>query len=92
MTEIIPDEVESSPIDQMMLTEQKSQLASALKQLQHSNERAYAIITARWLNDNNQTLQSLASQFQISTERVRQIEQKGLAQLRTTLSTMLDTH
>lgn len=49
---------------------------SALNSL---DERSRRIIEARWLNEkNNSTLHDLASEFGVSAERIRQIEQKAM--------------
>ncbi len=51
------------------------------------DERSREIIQARWATDQKATLQDLASRFGISAERVRQIEQQALRQLRGALAT-----
>ncbi|MCL4776813.1 MAG: RNA polymerase sigma factor RpoH [Gammaproteobacteria bacterium] len=55
------------------------QLHQALGSL---DERARAIIEARWMAEEKATLQELADRFGISAERVRQIEQQALRALR----------
>ena len=59
------------------------QLHQALSSL---NEREQIIIKNRWLLDKKQTLKELASQFDISLERVRQIEKSAMAKLKETLA------
>lgn len=59
--------------------EEKEQLFEALEQL---DERSLAIIQARWLAEEKVPLKTLAEQFNISMERVRQIEAKAIEQLR----------
>nr|WP_256359036.1 RNA polymerase sigma factor RpoH [Candidatus Nitrosopumilus salaria] len=55
---------------------QSTALMSALNSL---DERSRRIIEARWLNEkNNSTLHDLASEFGVSAERIRQIEQKAM--------------
>jgi RNA polymerase sigma-32 factor len=49
-------------------------LSEALGEL---NEREVQILTARKLNDSPLTLDTLSSQYNISKERVRQIETKA---------------
>lgn len=49
-------------------------------------ERDRQIIHARYLSDPIQTLRELASTFGVSIERVRQIEQRAIKKLRTSLS------
>ena len=49
--------------------------------------RSRRIIEARWLNENESaTLHDLASEFSVSAERIRQIEQKALSRMKTVLS------
>ncbi len=50
------------------------------------DERSAAIVRARWLSDQKATLQDLATQYGISAERVRQIEQAAFRRLRTELT------
>ena len=38
------------------------------------DERSQTIIRSRWLTDKKETLQTLAKQFNISLERIRQLE------------------
>jgi len=53
------------------------------KGLQALDPRSRAIVQARWLNeDNKATLQTLASEYNVSAERIRQIEQQAMQQLR----------
>ena len=49
---------------------------------EHLDERAREIVRSRWLNEDKATLHELASQFGISAERVRQLEQNALKKLR----------
>lgn len=53
-------------------------MMDAMKDL---NEREIAIIQARRLNDSPETLESLSQQFNISRERVRQIEVRAFEKL-----------
>lgn len=55
---------------------------AALNQL---DDRSQAIIRARWLDDGKLTLQDLADKYQISAERVRQLEKNAMKKLRTAL-------
>lgn len=53
------------------------------KGLQTLDPRSRAIVQARWLNeDNKTTLQALADEYKVSAERIRQIEQQAMLQLR----------
>ncbi|UJF25135.1 RNA polymerase sigma factor RpoH [Suttonella sp. R2A3] len=57
-----------------------NQLASGLSLL---DERSRDIVSARWLNeDSKTTLQTLADRYDVSAERIRQIEQQAMKQLR----------
>jgi RNA polymerase sigma-32 factor len=50
------------------------------------DERSRRIIEARWLHDGESaTLHELASEFGVSAERIRQIEQKAMARMQTAL-------
>jgi RNA polymerase sigma-32 factor len=51
----------------------------ALKQL---DARSQDIIRARWLDEDKPTLQALADKYQISAERIRQLEKNALQKLR----------
>ena len=55
-------------------------LEVAIKKLDH---RSQDIIKNRWLDDNRNTLEELASKHNISAERVRQIELDAIKQLKT---------
>ncbi len=55
---------------------QSSALSNALANL---DDRSRRIVEARWLNEkNNSTLHDLAGEFGVSAERIRQIEQKAM--------------
>lgn len=57
----------------------------ALEQL---DERSQDIIRSRWLNDNKLTLQELADKYQVSAERVRQLEKNAMNKLRVAVEGM----
>ncbi len=57
----------------------QQQLHEALVSL---DERSKDIIQTRWLTDDKTTLQELANKYQISAERVRQLEKNALAKLK----------
>ena len=68
--------VENNQFDNL----QVDQLRSALKVL---DERSLTILQARFLNeDNKATLHELADQFQVSAERIRQLEKNALKKLK----------
>lgn len=56
-----------------------SQLAHAITGL---DERSQHIIKSRWLGEDKATLQQLADKYQISAERVRQLEKNALNKLK----------
>jgi RNA polymerase sigma-32 factor len=63
---------------------QTSGLANALSCL---DERSRRIIEARWLHEGDvATLHELAAEFDVSAERIRQIEQKALSKMHTALA------
>ena len=56
-----------------------SQLAGALQTL---DQRSREILQARWLAEKKTTLQDLAKRYDVSAERIRQIEQRAIKLLR----------
>ena len=50
------------------------------------DERSKEIISRRWLDPEKQTLQELASQYGVSAERIRQLEQNAMKKLRSSIS------
>lgn len=56
-----------------------AQLAYALAQL---DERSQDIIKTRWLDENKATLHDLAAKYNISAERVRQLENQALKKIK----------
>ncbi len=61
-----------------------SGLAQALSSL---DERSRRIVESRWLReDNAATLHELAAEFNVSAERIRQIEQKALGKMHASLT------
>lgn len=57
---------------------QTDQLLTAMNEL---DDRSREIIQARWLTEKKQTLQSLAKQYGVSAERVRQLESNAMKKL-----------
>jgi len=77
MLELLPEAKPSQEdmFSRRQILENKTQvLSEALREL---NEREVQILTARKLNDSPLTLDTLSSQYNISKERVRQIETKA---------------
>ena len=58
------------------------ELAAALGQL---DDRSQDILRQRWLREEKSTLQTLAQRYNVSAERIRQIEQNALNKLRKSL-------
>lgn len=58
----------------------------ALSQL---DERSQDIIRKRWLDENKSTLHDLAAQYQISAERIRQLEKNAMLKLRGALAAVV---
>ncbi len=50
------------------------------------DERSQNIIRTRWLDDTKSTLQELANQYNISAERVRQLEKNALGKLKLSMA------
>lgn len=71
-------DVESEVINQDWDANASKRLYSAIKTL---DERSQDIIETRWLADNKITLQDLADKYQVSAERVRQIEKNAMKKL-----------
>lgn len=59
------------------------QLYAALGEL---DERSQDILQQRWLNEDKTTLQELAKKYQVSAERIRQIENNAMKKLQKRLS------
>ena len=70
----VETEVANAAWDKMAST----RLYSAIKTL---DERSQHIIQTRWLSDDKTTLQDLADKYQVSAERVRQIEKNAMKKL-----------
>ena len=76
------------PSDQLSSQEDKSNTSESLKlALNQLDERSRLIIEDRWLNENkNKTLHDLANQYNVSAERIRQIEQAALNKIKLLMS------
>lgn len=61
-------------------SDRRERLYSALA---HLDSRARDILQARWLGDNKMTLQELAEKYEVSAERIRQIEKQAMKRIRT---------
>lgn len=74
----LADEVESANWE----SHANNRLSTALVAL---DERSQDIIKTRWLAEDKSTLQDLANKYQISAERVRQLEKNALNKLKNTM-------
>lgn len=78
---------EPSPEQSVMTSDRKkresNQLHTALATL---DERSRDIVSQRWLSDDKSTLQDLAGKYDISAERVRQLENNAMKKLKTALA------
>jgi RNA polymerase sigma-32 factor len=60
----------------------QSELAGLQQALNVLDDRSADIIEKRWLSEKKSTLHQLADQYQISAERVRQIEKNAISKLK----------
>ena len=75
-----PDSDPSSIVENdNWLQGKKEQLSKALEGL---DNRSKEILMSRWLTDEKVTLKELAKQYQVSIERIRQIEEAAIQELR----------
>lgn len=65
--------------------EEKLQTVGLQRALAILDERSAQIIQTRWLSDSPATLQELADKYNVSAERIRQIESQALKKMRTVL-------
>ena len=75
-------DVESDVINADWDSNASGKLYAALKTL---DDRSQHIIQTRWLSDDKTTLQDLADKYQVSAERVRQIEKNAMKKLQTSM-------
>ena len=82
------------------LTDNSSDLADGVEQEQYQkqsqnrlfaaintlDERAKDIVSSRWLMDQKATLQDLAQKYDVSAERIRQLEKTAMKKLQVTMS------
>ena len=77
-----PDPAEIVEVDDWQ-SQARDRLQNALDTL---DERSREILQARWLADKKSTLQTLAKRYDISAERIRQLEKRAIEALRTELA------
>jgi len=56
-----------------------------LEAMEKLDDRSQDILKARWLNENKTTLQELADKYQVSAERIRQLEKNAMVKLKEAL-------
>ena len=76
-------DVESDVIDADWDSNASGKLYAAIKTL---DDRSQHIIQTRWLSDDKTTLQDLADKYQVSAERVRQIEKNAMKKLQNAMA------
>ncbi|MCC2606633.1 RNA polymerase sigma factor RpoH [Planctobacterium marinum] len=77
------EDVETSVINADWDLNASARLYSAIKTL---DERSQHILQTRWLSDEKTTLQDLADKYNVSAERVRQIEKNAMKKLQNAMS------
>ena len=66
---------------------QQHELARLTEALEKLDERSQDIVRRRWLNENGkETLQTLADEYGVSAERIRQLEKNAFKKMRTTMA------
>lgn len=77
----------TDPARQMERLDQESHYGQRLQQaLETLDPRSRAIIQRRWLQESKSTLHELAAEYQISAERIRQLENNAIKKLRSMLA------
>lgn len=76
-------DVEQDVIDSNWDKRASKRLYAAIKTL---DTRSQEIIETRWLSDDKTTLQDLADKYQVSAERVRQIEKNAMKKLHSAMA------
>ena len=81
-------DTENEPVQLLVRAETESNQANGLKRaLAALDDRSRRIIEARWLVEKEPaTLQTLAAEYGVSAERIRQIEGKALKSMRAQMS------
>jgi len=82
-----------NPADQLENADWSTQSSDTIYHaLDKLDERSQDIIRTRWLDENKLTLQDLADKYQISAERVRQLEKNAMLKLRKALEEITLVH
>lgn len=81
--------LEDKAADPALLLEHKDSAAKGQQDLQYAlaqlDERSQHILAARWLAEKKMTLQALADHYNVSPERIRQLEKNSLDKLKKAL-------
>jgi RNA polymerase sigma-32 factor len=78
------EDARSNPAQQLENADWSEQSNDAIHHaLNTLDERSQDIIRTRWLDEKKLTLQDLAKKYQISAERIRQLEKNAMKKLRT---------
>jgi RNA polymerase sigma-32 factor len=81
------EDADRNPMQRLEVDDWEEQQNSKLKQaLASLDQRSQDILQQRWLAENKSTLHDLADKYQISAERVRQLENNAMKKLRLALS------
>ncbi len=76
-----------NPAQQLEKTDWSEQSGSVLQEaLSKLDDRSQEIISTRWLDENKLTLQDLADKYQVSAERIRQLEKNAMQKLKVALA------
>ena len=77
------DDPETRVVEEDWQAHQTQKLQSALGEL---DERSQDIIAKRWLAEKKTTLQDLATEYKVSAERIRQLENNAIKKLKTAIA------
>jgi RNA polymerase sigma-32 factor len=78
---------EQDPADEVAEADlAESNHASLLVAMDALDQRSRQIVERRWLSDKKSTLHELAAEYDVSAERIRQIEAAAMAKLRTAMA------
>src|SRR5579872_4354224 len=78
-----------NPAEQLESSDWAQQSQTALQEaLAQLDERSQEILQTRWLAEEKSTLQELADKYQVSAERIRQLEKNAMLKLRACLETV----
>ena len=76
-------DMRADPAEQLEADDWSSQNENTMmSSLNNLDDRSRTIIQRRWLDDDKATLHELAEQYQVSAERIRQLETNALKKLR----------